>query len=119
MNTIFLFLEGGNGQPAHVEVSMSTNNDTCIRAVLVFAEGMFKGETQVKHPRLSDAATSLSVALFPPRDIPIDIHIKALVGYTDSMQLHVFELTRQLPRFSMYAILEGREPQVRWRRQIT
>lgn len=61
---------------AHVEVSMSTNNDTCIRAVLVFAEGIFKGETQVKHPRLRDVTTSLSVALFPPRDIPIDIHIK-------------------------------------------
>lgn len=31
---------------------------------------------------------------------------QALVGNEHSQQFHVFELTRQLPRFSMYAVLE-------------
>lgn len=31
---------------------------------------------------------------------------KALVGHENSQQFHVFELTRQLPKFSMYAIRE-------------
>ena len=29
---------------------------------------------------------------------------QALVGYVNSEHYHVFELTRQLPRFAMYAI---------------
>lgn len=30
--------------------------------------------------------------------------LQALVGYADSEQFHIFELTKQLPRFSMYTI---------------
>ncbi|KAJ9598202.1 hypothetical protein L9F63_011122 [Diploptera punctata] len=89
----------------HVEISLSTNNETVIRAVMVFAEGIFEGETHVLHPKDSEVTSRLDVALYPPRDVPVDIHIKALVGYEGSQHYHVFELTRQLPRFSMYAIL--------------
>ena len=32
------------------------------------------------------------------------LYPQALVGYANSEHYHVFELTRQLPRFSMYAI---------------
>lgn len=91
----------------HVEIGLSTNNETIIRAVIVFAEGIFKGETHVKHPKIYDVDTKLSISLYPPRDVPIDIHIKALIGYPESKQFHVFELTRQLPRFSMYTIVEN------------
>lgn len=91
----------------HVEIILSTNNETIIRAVIAFAEGIFKGETHVKHPKLYDVDSKLSISLYPPRDVPIDIHIKALVGYPDSKQFHVFEVTRQLPRFSMYTIVEN------------
>lgn len=41
-----------------------------------------------------------------PKDITYDINIKALVGTDQSQQFHVFELTRQLPKFSMYAVRE-------------
>jgi Bardet-Biedl syndrome 2 protein len=34
-----------------VEVSLSTSNDTLIRCVLIFAEGIFTGECHVVHPR--------------------------------------------------------------------
>lgn len=37
----------------------------------------------------------------------IFVHFQALVGNEHSQQFHVFELTRQLPRFSMYAVLEN------------
>jgi hypothetical protein len=40
----------------------------------------------------------MQVPIFPQRDIPVDLHIKAFVGYSNSQQFHVFELTRQLPR---------------------
>lgn len=40
----------------------------------------------------------------------MDLHIKALVGYRGSQHYHVFELTRQLPRFSMYSVVKDGTP---------
>jgi len=71
---------------------------------MIFAEGIFEGESHVVHPLESDLSSSIRVPLTPPRDIPVDLHIKVLVGYKGSFQYHQFEMTRQLPRFSMYVI---------------
>ncbi|NWX41020.1 BBS2 protein, partial [Steatornis caripensis] len=95
---------GSDSQSAHVELCISTTNDTIIRAVLIFAEGIFEGESHVVHPSLQNLSGCVCVPLTPPKDVPVDLHIKAFVGYRNSMQFHVFELTRQLPRFSMYAL---------------
>ena len=84
---------------------MSTSNDTIIKSVLIFAEGIFDGECHVLHPK--DAASNVHVPIFPPKDIQVDLHIKAMVGYKNNQHFHVFELTRQLPKFSMYYRLEG------------
>ncbi|XP_010220772.1 PREDICTED: Bardet-Biedl syndrome 2 protein [Tinamus guttatus] len=95
---------GSDSQSAHVELCISTTNDTIIRAVLIFAEGIFEGESHVVHPSLQNLSSCVRVPLTPPKDVPVDLHIKAFVGYRNSTQFHVFELTRQLPRFSMYAL---------------
>ncbi|XP_019391179.1 PREDICTED: Bardet-Biedl syndrome 2 protein isoform X4 [Crocodylus porosus] len=95
---------GADSQSAHVELCISTSNDTIIRAVLIFAEGIFEGESHVVHPNLQNLSGHIRVPLTPPKDVPVDLHIKAFVGYRSSTQFHVFELTRQLPRFSMYAL---------------
>lgn len=44
------------------------------------------------------------IPLDPAQNIPIDLHIKAIVGYKGSHHYHVFELTRSLPRFSMFSL---------------
>ena len=44
----------------------------------------------------------MKVPLFPEKDTPIDLNIKAFVGHSTSSQFHVFEATRPLPRFSLY-----------------
>lgn len=95
----------GPDSRAHVDISISTNNTTIIRAVMIFAEGIFEGETLVVHPKDSQLSNMIRVPIHPPKDVPVDIHIKAFVGYPGSMQYHVFELTKQLPKFSMYALL--------------
>uniref|UniRef100_A0A3P9KX41 Bardet-Biedl syndrome 2 protein homolog n=1 Tax=Oryzias latipes TaxID=8090 RepID=A0A3P9KX41_ORYLA len=92
-------------QRAHVELSISTPNETIIRAVLIFAEGIFEGESHVVHPSAQNLSGCVRVPIVPPKDIPVDLHIKAFVGGKCSTQFHVFEITRQLPRFSMYQIL--------------
>nr|XP_045238877.1 Bardet-Biedl syndrome 2 protein isoform X3 [Macaca fascicularis] len=95
---------GSETQTAHTELCISTSNDTIIRAVLIFAEGIFIGESHVVHPSIHNLSSSICIPIAPPKDVPVDLHLKAFVGYRSSTQFHVFELTRQLPRFSMYAL---------------
>uniref|UniRef100_A0A0M3KEJ5 BBS2_C domain-containing protein n=1 Tax=Anisakis simplex TaxID=6269 RepID=A0A0M3KEJ5_ANISI len=38
------------------------------------------------------------------------LHVKAFIGYPESTHLHVFELTRALPRFSMFALCNDTAP---------
>ncbi|KAK3896155.1 hypothetical protein Pcinc_000175 [Petrolisthes cinctipes] len=91
-------------KPPHVEIALATTNETVIRAVIIFAEGIFEGESHVYHPREHSLTSNIRVPLYPPKDVPVDLHIKSMVGYKGSLHYHVFELTRQLPRFSMYAL---------------
>ncbi|KAK7098674.1 BBSome complex member BBS2-like [Littorina saxatilis] len=95
---------GDATKPPHIELFISTTNDTIIRAVLIFAEGIFEGESHVVHPSPNNLSGTLKVPIVPPKDVPVDLHIKALIGHKNSSQFHVFELTRQLPRFSMYSL---------------
>lgn len=92
-------------QPS-IEIKISTNNSTVIRAVLIFSEGIFASETFIAYPK-DCGVPRIVIPFVIPKDICYDINIKALVGNETSQQFHVFELTRQLPRFSMYAILEN------------
>lgn len=90
-----------------IEIKVSTNNACVIRAVILFADGLFAGgaETSIAYPA-GRGVPQIKIPLALPRDAVFDLHIKALVGHADSRQFHVFELTRQLPRFAMYAVLE-------------
>ncbi|XP_013137030.1 PREDICTED: Bardet-Biedl syndrome 2 protein homolog [Papilio polytes] len=86
-----------------LDLAISTNNETIVRAALVLAEGIFEsGETLARHPPVNSLRSILYAPLRPPRDVPVDVHIKALVGYAESEQFHIFELTKHLPRFAMY-----------------
>ncbi|CRK86559.1 CLUMA_CG000236, isoform A [Clunio marinus] len=107
-----------------VEVSISTNNSTIIKAVIVFTDGIFpNGEVLIVHPPtkrvvsgiysgIQSASSRISgvsnivIPLKIPKDEVIDVHIKAFVGSVDGNQFHVFELNRQLPKFSMYSLPE-------------
>ncbi|XP_038211114.1 Bardet-Biedl syndrome 2 protein-like [Zerene cesonia] len=91
-----------------IQLPISTNNVTVVRAALVLAEGVFEtGETLARHPPPGRLRPILYIPLRSPRDIPVDVHIKALVGYPDSEQFHIFELTKHLPRFSMYKLAQS------------
>ena len=51
------------------------------QAVMIFAEGIFNGESHVVHPPNNGITSALSVPIFPPKDVPIDLHVKTFVGY--------------------------------------
>ncbi|XP_043493368.1 Bardet-Biedl syndrome 2 protein homolog [Polistes fuscatus] len=74
-----------------------------VHCAIVFAEGIFEGETLVAHP--SRPQGELEIELRPPKNGPIDIHVKISVGPPGADLLQVFEMTRQLPRFCMYEII--------------
>ncbi|XP_055599661.1 Bardet-Biedl syndrome 2 protein homolog [Uranotaenia lowii] len=86
----------------NIDITVSTNNSTTIRAVLIFADQLFKEETLIAH--LTKDVSRILIPLKTLKDNAQDIHIKAFVGYPTSVQFHVFELTRQLPKFAMYTI---------------
>ncbi|CAG9764410.1 unnamed protein product [Ceutorhynchus assimilis] len=98
---------GEKGQKPRIELYICTNNSTIIKAVIIFAEGIFKDESHVIHPETSKLSSDMLIPLYLPRDNPVDIHLKALIGYPSSIQFHVFEVTKQLPCFSMYAIKDA------------
>ncbi|XP_052802145.1 Bardet-Biedl syndrome 2 protein homolog [Mya arenaria] len=106
LQTTLSVIPGDEKQSAHVELLVATTNDTIVRAVLIFAEGIFDGESHVVHPSPSGLSNTVKVNIVPPKDVPVDLHIKAFIGYKSCTQFHVFELTRQLPRFSMYTLSE-------------
>lgn len=47
-----------------------------LKAVTVFAEGIFEDETHVVHPDRECTSSELKIALLPPKDILLDIHIR-------------------------------------------
>ncbi|PAA51154.1 hypothetical protein BOX15_Mlig011015g1, partial [Macrostomum lignano] len=82
---------------------VATTNSTAIRAVIVFAEGIFDGESHVTHPPASRLGASLDIPLYPSKCASVDLHLKCLVGPRGAAQFHVFETTRSLPRFAVFA----------------
>lgn len=85
---------------------MGTSNNTEIRSVIVFAEGIFKNESIVVYPPEELVSNFIFVSLRPPKDVPVDLHLKALIGYRSSSHYHVFELARHLPRFAFYGLVK-------------
>lgn len=52
-----------------------------LKAVTVFAEGIFEDETHVVHPKKDCISSELKIPLLPPKDILLDIHIRvSLLG---------------------------------------
>lgn len=109
---------------SNVEISISTNNTTIIKAVIIFADGIFpNGESLIVHPptkrvtsgyysgmqstsNKGNGVSSIIIPLKIPKDEPVDVHIKAFVGNAEGNQFHVFELNRTLPKFSMFSLPE-------------
>ena len=85
-------VEGAGGSPPEGVVMMKKSlrhspqrvvhppSETIIRSVLIFAEGIFEGESHVVHPSAQNLSGCVRVPIVPPKDIPVDLHIKAFVG---------------------------------------
>ncbi|XP_001604585.1 Bardet-Biedl syndrome 2 protein homolog [Nasonia vitripennis] len=92
-----------------VRLGLASGPGLLIYYAMVFAEGIFEGESLVVHPAKPQG--ELEIALRFPKNGPIDVHVKTCVGAPASDLLMVLELTHQLAQFCMYeAIPRPREP---------
>lgn len=89
-----------------VDLMLSTSNDTVIRAVVVFADQLFEGESHAFHPL--EPGSLAKVAIRPAKDASAEMNFKVLVSRVGGSQFHVFELTKTMPRFAMYLLKELR-----------
>jgi len=87
-----------------VDLVLQTNNFTIIQLAAVFGDQLFAGESHISVPADGTPSGTLRVPLAPPRDVAqgTALMIKALVGNRGSELFHVFEISKQLPKFAMY-----------------
>ncbi|XP_031838360.1 BBSome complex member BBS2 [Nomia melanderi] len=85
-------------------VVLASGPGLLIHCAIVFTEGVFDGETLVVHPPRPKG--ELEIELRPSKNTPVDIHVKVCVGPSGADLMQVFEMTRQLPRFCMYELID-------------
>lgn len=90
-----------NKSSGSLQVSLSTNNDTIIKFVLIYSDVLFDGEEcMILHPKIP--SSNLTIPLKPSRHVSSELLLKVIVGHRSSTQDHVFELQHTLPRFSSF-----------------
>lgn len=89
-----------------VELHLMTSNYSVIKAVVIYAEHLFDGESCMLHP--IPPSNNVIVQISPSKDVQTTMDIKALCGLSaNSLQYHVFEMKHVMPKFSMYHVLES------------
>lgn len=83
-----------------VNLKITTNNSSIVRAVVIFADGLFPGESQFVCPR--EQKSELLVPLAPEKDLQADLFLKVFVGQRNANIFHYRELNFRMPTFSMY-----------------
>ncbi|KRX61334.1 Bardet-Biedl syndrome 2 -like protein [Trichinella sp. T9] len=96
--------------PPYLQLSLCTNNRTVLRGAIIFAERIFPGESYAFLVPKEESCEKLEIPLRLEKDTASDLHIKALVGYSRSSKLCVFDLNQALPKFSMYALCNDTAP---------
>ena len=87
------------------ELVLSTNNDTVIKAAILFSEEIFEEEARFVY--FPNPQRDAKVAIKPKKDSAADVAIKVLVSSRTSSTYHVFEVEFRLPRFCMYVQLKA------------
>ncbi|KAH8853987.1 Bardet-Biedl syndrome 2 protein like [Schistosoma japonicum] len=93
-----------------VNLTIQTNNNTPLRCVVLFAEGIFNEESYVVHPPENNSYTSsFLVELKPTRDMTTDLFIRAyampLIRSSDRNSYYLLSCTQLLPQFCLYRLL--------------
>ncbi|KAL3079693.1 hypothetical protein niasHS_013975 [Heterodera schachtii] len=97
-----------SGAPAASEtlcVRLALNNEVPIRAVLLFAEGIFASECYAIHPNGKEGA-DMVVQFNPAKNVLAELFIKVFAGFSMERHLRVFEVNQLLPRFVTFVQMD-------------
>jgi Bardet-Biedl syndrome 2 protein len=83
-----------------VNLSVATNNDRVVRAVVIFADQLFPGESLFVCPK--EQKEELVIPLCPAKDVANDLFLKVFVGVRNGSLFYLKEQNYKMPRFSMY-----------------
>jgi Bardet-Biedl syndrome 2 protein len=82
---------------------VSTNNNSVVRAVVIFGDQLFTGESLFHCPK--QQLSEVKIPLSPPKDVACDLFLKVFVGLRNSQLFNVFEQNYKMPKFAMYVPL--------------
>ncbi|CAL2041130.1 unnamed protein product [Caenorhabditis brenneri] len=90
-----------------LSLRVEASHDIPIRGVLIFAEGLFDGESYIWiPPNEHQSRSTIDIPLVIDKDSTNDLHTKVFLGHVDSNKLMVMENTRILPRFCRFTLLK-------------
>uniref|UniRef100_A0A183BPI1 Bardet-Biedl syndrome 2 protein homolog n=1 Tax=Globodera pallida TaxID=36090 RepID=A0A183BPI1_GLOPA len=86
-------------------VRLTLSNSVPIRAVLLFADGIFDSECIAIHPNGKESA-EMVVQFNPVKNVQANLFVKVFAGYSIERQLRVFAADLLLPRFVTFVQVE-------------
>ena len=100
-------MQRGSGSVPHVNLTVSLDKTVedvaSIKCMILFAEGIFDGDSLVVHPRSADVSSSISVSLDIPANQKIDISVRIMVcPRGGGNQLVVKEMMVEIPQFALF-----------------
>uniref|UniRef100_A0A8R1E026 Bardet-Biedl syndrome 2 protein homolog n=1 Tax=Caenorhabditis japonica TaxID=281687 RepID=A0A8R1E026_CAEJA len=96
-----------NGESQLLSLRVEASNNIPIRGVLIFAEGLFEGESYIWiPPNEHQSRSTIDIPLVIDKDASNDLHTKVFLGHVDSNKLIVMENTRILPRFCRFTLIK-------------
>ncbi|CAI2351205.1 unnamed protein product [Caenorhabditis sp. 36 PRJEB53466] len=96
-----------NSELQLLSLRVEATHNIPIRGVLIFAEGLFEGESYIWiPPNEHQSRSSIDIPLVIDKDSTNDLHTKVFLGHVDSNKLMVMENTRILPRFCRFTLIK-------------
>ena len=91
-------------------LTVSTNNDTVIKLLMVTADGLFgANESRTVIPSKEKLSGSLSMTMRSERNVAVEVKVRVVVGHRGAASDVVFEFVEQLPRFSNFLYCKPRD----------
>ncbi|GMR48119.1 hypothetical protein PMAYCL1PPCAC_18314 [Pristionchus mayeri] len=93
-----------------IELEVIADQTVPIRGTVILAEGIFDGESFVQlQDSNADCNDSMIIPIYPQKDMHIEMHVHAVLGYPQSEIVNLVLSRHRLPRFSRFALLPNTE----------
>ncbi|GMS95800.1 hypothetical protein PENTCL1PPCAC_17975 [Pristionchus entomophagus] len=93
-----------------IELEVLADQKVPIRGTVILAEGIFEGESFVQlQDSNAESHDSMVIPIYPQKDMHIEMHVHAILGYPQSDMVNLVLSRHRLPRFARFALLASSE----------